>query len=605
MKFKILSISKILEGLVEAAKNFPLAMVSAFVGTAIGIVLIHIDNLYYLYNILLTLLLAFFLFIATQLFCLQKNWGLKQKTIINFLAVIFLVLYYFWLPENIFESRLLFIIRYAMWLIGFALLITFSHFLKRHEKTIDGFWNYNVLLFSSLALTAVWAAVIFVGISIAITSINFLFDINLGKNRYAELAVIVFGLFSTAFFLARIKKSIKNFQDSEECPKELKLFSVCALIPLVSIYFLILYAYAIRIFIIQEWPKGTLAFMILGFSLLGILTYTITYPLRKNLPWIKKAGTIFYIILIPQIIMLFLALKFRISQYGLTENRYFVFVFGWWLLSVAIYFIFSKKKDIRIIPVSIFLIAMLTSFGPWGAFSVSEKSQVNRLYGLLRKNNLITEYKVQKSTGKINFEDRKEISAIIQYLYKVHGLKSIEPWFGEDFSALYDNQNYGKNGRHNYELPEIIVQELIGIDYVEPWEISSLENNNFYLYVNYDDKPESIIISDYDYMVRLQSVLELETVIDNNKYKFTVEDDKFIVFKNGVVILTADFINFLDKFIKEGRFSNLKQDEMKIELENENISLIIYFNNINGVKKNGGGYEIDSFAADLFFSLKK
>ncbi|MDR0772292.1 MAG: DUF4153 domain-containing protein, partial [Candidatus Peribacteria bacterium] len=59
---------------------------------------------------------------------------------------------------------------------------------------------------------------------------------------------------------------------------------------------------------------------------------------------------------IPQIFMLFYAMYLRINQYDLTINRYFVVVFGIWLLFISLYFVFSKRKNLIVIP------AVLTTF---------------------------------------------------------------------------------------------------------------------------------------------------------------------------------------------------------------------------------------------------
>jgi hypothetical protein len=59
--------------------------------------------------------------------------------------------------------------------------------------------------------------------------------------------------------------------------------------------------------------------------------------------------------------MLFYAIYLRINQYDLTINRYFVVIFGIWLLVISIYFIFSKKKNLMVIPAILTIFTIIIS----------------------------------------------------------------------------------------------------------------------------------------------------------------------------------------------------------------------------------------------------
>jgi len=83
--------------------------------------------------------------------------------------------------------------------------------------------------------------------------------------------------------------------------------------------------------------------------------------------------------------MLFYAIYLRINQYDLTINRYFVVVFGLWLLVISIYYIFSKKKHLSIIPAILTLFTIIISVGPWSVYSLPESRQLDRLKTNLEK----------------------------------------------------------------------------------------------------------------------------------------------------------------------------------------------------------------------------
>lgn len=638
MNLRFFSIKKIVSGAKEVSARFPLAMLAAFVGTITGVIFLHDSEQAPLYTkLLMTLGFGFTLFFSATLFGEQKKWSSKNNLITNAAIVVFLVIYYLLLPKNLFLEGEIFFIRYVMWMIGFLLLIMFAPFTRKSDEGIvNSFWRYNMNLASSLSLTILWALAFQIGISIAMASVSFLFEVSIEPERYMELWIVIVGIFSTAFFLSRVPKNIDDLQAIEEYPKELRLFFQYVLFPLVTVYFLILYAYVIRIIVTWEWPKGTLAYMVLGFSFLGVLSYAIARPLENKVNWISKASKAFFIALIPQIGMLFWALWFRLAQYSFTENRYFIFVFGWWLLAMAIYFLVSKKRDIRIIPISIFFIAFLASFGPWGAFAVSERSQANRLERLLLKNEILVNGKVEKASKDLSKEDAREISATVRYLISYHGVDSIQPLFNEDLET-FGCENSAKNEDqivnekraplvetpecdetyyYRYDLPGKITETLIGVDYTEQWDYQNTEGKSFYLYTDYLTTKDIVDISKYDYMVGINLFQEYPAGVRNVgggafsangvNYKFEWDNNtgEFVISEGGSIIAKADSQKFLKEILDRGQVNNLSRDEMKFEFENERISFVIYFASIHGDKPKDGKYDIESLDGMLLFTLR-
>ena len=126
---------------------------------------------------------------------------------------------------------------------------------------------------------------------------------------------------------------------------------------------------------------GWVSYLVIGFSVGGILSLLLIYPVRndENNKWILIFSRFFYFALFPLIILLFLAIKRRISDYGITEQRYFILSTCPLAFIYCCLFSFSKTKNIKHIPVSLCILTLAVSFGPWGAFHVSLTSQENRL----------------------------------------------------------------------------------------------------------------------------------------------------------------------------------------------------------------------------------
>ncbi len=621
MRLKFFSFTKMIQNTKSTVMRFPLASLIALLGTIVAIFLLHskcTPPSYYaeiFLKLLLTLSLGFPLAVAVVLFGEQQQWQQKYRVMANRAEMLFLIVYYLLLPKNIFVIEEFFQMRYFVWMSSFIISLTFISFLQKEKVKMLAFWQYNRIMLLSLAVTIFYGLFIQIGLSIAIGSVDFLFNVEIDSKRYMELWIIVVGIFSTMFFLSRIPKNTLGLPEEDFYPRELRMFSQYVLVPLVAVYFLILYAYVAKVLITWDWPKGMLAYMILGFSFLGVLTYVSLYPLREKVGWIKKAGQIFYFILIPQIVMLFWTLWFRISQYGITEKRYLVFVFGLWLLGIGIYFLLSRKKDIRIIPITIFIIALSCSFGPWGAFAVSRRNQTGRLKEVLIKNNLLISEKIKKSEKKVPFDDRKEISAIIRYLIEVHGVDVIQPLFRRNLTLLKDQEDI-KSGRKGYSsvvLPSKIVEELLGFTYVNRWENRKV--NDEYFSLNTSQIPKQVLdVSKYNYMAMLSSHSKNNNIagdigeIDGVKYRFEVgsSSSEFVIFQNNEILIKISLQEFLNnilvKYSEEGKNKFLRE-ELKVEHKDENINFALCFSHISGKRGKDNKYLISYINATFLFSL--
>jgi hypothetical protein len=574
-----------------------MAMFSALMGTTIGLLFVHNQISDFSISVLMTVFLAFPLFVAIELLAENRGWNTKNKVLSNAVGVVILCAYYFWLPSDLSTVEVSVVLRSVLWFISFGLLIFVAPFIRKDEGNLPHApWCFLRGFALAVAVTVVWSVVIQWGISAAFASIDFLFDVGFAPERYLELAVVIAGLFSTTFALFRIPSDFRQTVEPETFPKESRLLAQYVLVPLVSLYFLILYAYVIRVLVLWEWPKGTLAYMILGFSSLGVLVYIVLSPLRSSVAWIRRVGNGFFIALIPQIGMLFWALWFRISQYGVTENRYFVVVLGLWLLAIAFYFLRSKKEDIRVIPVSLFLLAIFSSFGPWGALAVSERSQINRLEHLLEKNGLLVDGKVVKATADVSDYDSREITGVIVYLNEVHGLDGIQQFFASPLSSLADKA----------ERPGKIVKDLIGIKYNRATLDPFGRGNAYFTYsTKWSQSAEVIPVSGKQYVFNFYESMASTTVAGKAyTFKIVPEMNVLEVSSPASVIARIDLKPLLANLAHETLNREIPFLRMKMSFENEMISLDIHFTSLDGLVSDNGTYTVTSARGMVAFTLK-
>jgi Domain of unknown function (DUF4153) len=90
-------------------------------------------------------------------------------------------------------------------------------------------------------------------------------------------------------------------------------------------------------------------------------------------------------------VLLVLAVWQRISEYGVTPERYCLVLFALWLMAMVAYLGSARgRMDLRVIPASLAVGLVLSSFGPWGAAAISMHSQLAELQNVLNGENLLS-----------------------------------------------------------------------------------------------------------------------------------------------------------------------------------------------------------------------
>lgn len=486
------SLEYILKKSVFTFKRFSLAIIAAFTGTLLGCAYVHISSsgedkavfnkLSELYvPLIMTCFLAVFLLVSLALLTEKLKWSLKRGALLQSIGLLLLLTYYLTLPKELNELAY---VRFMLYALGIFFSLTFVPFIGSMQAS--HFWQYNRIFFARIFGTIFYAAVIYIGIAIALLAIKNLFNINFDSNVYLYLFIVIGGSVAPCFFLSDMPKVDELTSLDDYYPNGLKIFVQYILLPLVTIYGLILYAYGMKIILTANWPVGWVAYLVIAFSVLGILSIALIWPLRNDERegWIKNFSRFFYIGLLPLILLLSVAIYKRVSQYGITEQRYFIILTAVWLTFIALYFLISKTKSLKVIPISFCLGLFLSSFGPWGAFDISKKSQLRHLEQIFKRNNLLD--KGQYKADKINWQEEAELSSVVQYLVEMHGASVLQPYIKQSIGKQLD-KNVSAYSRASAEK----VLRLMNLNYVNNWERS----NEFSLRA---EDHSSVSVSGYD-----------------------------------------------------------------------------------------------------------
>ncbi len=483
---------------VEVLRRFPLVMAAAFIGTGAIMYMLECDNNELekdFIKIALTCSLGLSAMLCAAL--VNEKWQLKMplQLLPHLVALGLVVLYYFSLRWFDFDSVQT-PVRYFGLNLAAHLGVAFIPYLD--GSPVKDFWEYNKRLFGNFMVGAFYSLVIFAGLAIAILAVDQLFNLDIDENIYGHLFVIIAGVFNTAFFLAHFPKRFDFTAEATEnqaiatatspYTTSFKNLTKFILIPIVLIYFLILYAFSTKILVTWELPEGWVGKLVLGFSVAGILTYLLNFMLVEydDSALVKGFRKWFFYVLLPMVVLLFVAIGRRMYDYGVTEPRYVVAIAGIWLLLMSLYFIASRKDNIKFIPISLAFFSVLTVIGPFSAFRASERNQTSRLMAILEKNNMLKDGKAVPASDTLSTEEAGQFRGGIEYLTRNGYFEEMAPIFGLPKDSVPD-----------WQATDKLISSL---------GIANIPSTQTYCYINFKERNQRELgVAGYEYVYQVYS----------------------------------------------------------------------------------------------------
>jgi len=335
-------------------------------------------------------IIAFFLLYTWKL--LTEN--LKLQTSKKWLGIggiaLFLAGFYFWLLNPVFKLEIgqyTFISRQVMLYIAVIIGVLWLPFFKNGDKN-NALWRYVTNLKNDIAQGMAMAVILMLGIFAIFATIDALFAVRIDGDWYLRVFLLLSHVIAPFYVMAVTpKNSLENNQVIHFNQLAI-LISKYILIPLISVYAVIVYAYLLKTLVTLEWPKHGVAELISGFIIVGIMTYFLTYPERDKKNAIGIFHKYFFLAVLPMIIALWAGIGVRIAEYGVSINRYLIVVFGLYALSLVGHYTFSKKKNLQVIFINLLLFIFISGFVPFvNAFAVTRSSQVRQLEQFIADDN--------------------------------------------------------------------------------------------------------------------------------------------------------------------------------------------------------------------------
>jgi len=556
----------------ETILRFPLSVFLQGLTTFLFIILINntlSSNLEDMFvRISLSCIVSFFLSVWVYLLWEAYFWeGNKKKVyLLQLFVLVFGVLFYFWMSADLFErlKGMVYFLLTLLWVLSFLFFAPFLPNLFQKKMKTDFYYAYFIKIATIFFFSFILWGLLFLLWMIAIIAFFSLFDISVNEWRIIWYWASFSLIFITPLFalknLPQIKSIFKKNLFSEN-----KFFSFLVKyvgLSFIFIYFLILYIYTIKVLLhFQDWPKWEVSWLVIGFSSFWYLIYIFSYFYEENI-FIKRFRMVFPFIVFPQIFMLFYAIYLRIHQYDLTINRYFIFVFWVWLLFVSLYYIFSKKKELLFIPLSLTLFTLIISVWPWSVYQIPESRQLARLEKNLLQAWILQDGKIIPLTSyqDISKELSNEIYDWIHYICDINDCESIKSFFFEKSEDL-ENEIKAKFGQIISVSDWQIISFTTDFIKVKSQYQYSMWENGAYISINIGDNFFPIDLEGYDKILKLN-------IYDTNNTKYIDPDYLYLFYnvENSEIELKDSEQNTLDSFSN----SEIEDTIYKIYLEKWN-----------------------------------
>lgn len=423
------------------------------------------------------------LFFTADILCVLRQSDNRQKSIVYSVAVLFMLFFYLAIPmtDAPYALEKHFFQWLAIILASHLLLALIPLIVDRSNQAF--FWQYNRMLFKRLIISQLFTYILICGLYLILLTIQFLFETSSSYKVYISIFLSAMYFFHTAFFAAGIPLQPTVSEQLPSKPGLLGSFTQFIAVPLLFVYTFILLWYGIQIAVTGVWPKGMVVFLIFIASFFGLLIFLLLYPFGKHNVIIKisLAEKLFYAALLPLLVLYFIAIEKRVGEYGITESRYCAIALGIWLSIVAVKALLTKT-NLLFIPASLFIVIIVSSFGPWSMFSVSKRSQLARLENILTEEclldngSLLTEVMWRQDSlpnlvakngipefVRLPEQKEKQIYDITHYLIATHGHETMLPWYAQDMSAVVEAKS--EHGKAEGDVLTELFLKTMGFEY--------------------------------------------------------------------------------------------------------------------------------------------
>ena len=611
------SILEVSDFTARTVRRFTISVLAAYVATILSVIAIHNENGTFgdFFPYIMTCVFAYAFALAVDVFMESKKVGGIGRFISRVLVLGVIGAAYYFVFSKLKEQLPIDGLKAFLIFMAAAVLAFFAPFFCRGKA--NAFWQYSIALIVRFFQAFVYFGILFLGIVLLLQSLNYLFQLDMSGKQFAYAWFIITGIFASVFFLAGVPANFKSLDQTTAYPKFLRVLTEYFLVPLVSLYLFVLYAYSAKILFTWSWPLGGVASWIMGFSAVGVLTYFFIYSIKeKFLNYVEFYKKWFFVSLLPLLLVLGLSIEIRIQNYGVTKDRYFVVAFGVWALIMAVFYLISRSKNLKFMATSLFVVLLLTLYGPQSVFDLSRTSQMGRLEKILVQDGILLDGKVIKiDASKITVDDQYAINSIMEYVAQDYGVEVFQPWFNQDVNNVTNVTNQ-PTYPGDYWSKVVTMEGYMGIDVNKlPGPYGGFDASSYKsFYVNQLDCQTPVTaaypltcgtdVSGYKYYfaVDLSGQPGYESPhfrAGDQEYVAVIANGQVVTFKDvktGATLATIDLKAFMDNLSKKYRMDQgIPVADMTISFDRGFLKI----SNLNAMYDAGNFQRLDFLAGTL------
>lgn len=311
-------------------------------------------------------------------------WSAMRRWVVTLAAAVVFAAYALLVADFEYEAE-----RWRAFLLVWAAvawLIALPAFAGARASAVERMRRMDGRILLRLIGAGLYGVALFAGLALALRAIDVLFELELRGEIYGHVWGWISFVLVPWVVLGGLRDYVRPIEQESAVAGVAQRIALFLVPPLLAVYYVILYAYVVRIFITQEIPKNLVSPLVLaagGLAALGLLLFDPRPAARGIGRWLRIAPALF----LPLAPLGAWALLQRTGQYGLTEFRLIrlivLAVLTLLALAATVQLVRRRAFTLHVVPLALAVTLLVFAAGPWGVLALSKGSQQGRLLDAL------------------------------------------------------------------------------------------------------------------------------------------------------------------------------------------------------------------------------
>ncbi|MBQ9190578.1 MAG: DUF4153 domain-containing protein [Bacteroidaceae bacterium] len=359
---------------------------------------------------------------------------------------------------------------HASAILALTLTVFFLSFCR--ERNDIPSWNFALRVIASGVICAAIGLILWGGLNLLLTSLNWLYSINLGWKWYSITGVLVAGYLPALLFLGRIPDDEEKHDAQPLRSGFLAGVFRYLFLPLEALYIVVLYIYALQILIRWELPNGQVSWLVIA-SMVGLVAIEFgLYPTRhaEGRRFDHIVARWLPLVLTPLLLLMTVGIVRRFSDYGITIARLYLATLNVWFYLVCLGLFLTRARRIHWIPISFAALFLLTSALPLNYTSLTRHALMNEVERALTQAGAdlpLDAARYASLMQKLPQEEQSRISSKLIYLENTFSSKTIEPLVTQKEGSIFFRE-------FHVEVDEVVAVDTMNTYYADSGQLTHL-----------------------------------------------------------------------------------------------------------------------------------